>query len=163
MQWYAIRTKSNRESVVLASLQGKDLEAFLPTFQKSSPRGCISAPLFPGYLFCRFDVHRRQPVVITPGVAYIVSNGKIPLPVDEAEISSLKNVIAAKTPVECHEFVPIGQVVWIQRGPLAGTCGRIIDRKQDRLVVSISLLQRSVSVSICPEWLEPEYGAVRVA
>ena len=163
MQWYAIRTKSNRESVVLASLVGKDLEAFLPTIQKASPRGRIFAPLFPGYLFCRFDVERRQPIVITPGVAYIVSNGRIPLPVDDEEVTSLKSVIASDTPLERHEFVPVGQLVWIRRGPLAGTCGRIIDQKQDRLVVSISMLQRSVSVSICREWLEPEYAAARVA
>lgn len=162
-QWFAIRTKSNRESVVLTSLLSKDLEAFLPTYEKPASRRGTSVPLFPGYLFCRFDVQRRQPIVTTPGVAYIVSNGKIPSPVEEEEIVSLKNVLDARTPVEHHEFVRVGQCVRISRGPLVGTCGRILSHNQDRLIVSISLLQRSISVTICREWLEPDYEGTALA
>ena len=164
-QWFAIRTKSNRESVVFNSLLSKDFEAFLPTYEKlavQSARRSLSTPLFPGYLFCRFDAERRQLIVATPGVAYIVSNGRVPLPVEEEEIASLKTVIDAGAPVEHHDFVSIGQNVAIRRGPLAGTCGRIIGQNQDRLIVSISLLQRSVSVLISRNWLEPDYSRATV-
>jgi transcriptional antiterminator NusG len=163
--WFAIRTKSNRESVVLASLVSKGYQTFLPMYESGTSVDTVakrarSIPLFPGYLFCRFDVQRRQPIVMTPGVVYIVSNGRIPWPVDDEEIESLKTVLKTKVPVEQHAFVPVGEPVCIRSGPLAGAHGRVVEHKQDRLIVSISLLQRSISVSICPEWVERDVRKV---
>ena len=35
-------------------------------------------PLFPGYMFCRFDAKKRLPILMTTGVISVVSFGKEP-------------------------------------------------------------------------------------
>ena len=53
-------------------------------------------------------------------------------------------------------FLAVGSRVYIERGPLAGVDGIITNTdKLYRLVVSISLLQRSVAVEIDREWVRP--------
>jgi transcription termination/antitermination protein NusG len=90
LPWYAIRVKSNREHVVSMGLRARGYEEFLPVYRSrrfwSDRRKDIDLPLFPGYVFCRFDVGRRQTVVTTPGVVSIVGVGRVPMPVSEEEV-----------------------------------------------------------------------------
>jgi transcription antitermination factor NusG len=59
-------------------------------------------------------------------------------------------------PVEPWPFVREGQPVTIAYGPLAGVDGLVLKiKKQYRLVVSITLLQRSISVEIDRDWVRP--------
>jgi transcription antitermination factor NusG len=103
-------------------------------------------PLFPGYTFCRFDVNSRLPILVTPGVQFIVGVGRTPLAVEDAEIQSLRP----------WPYVKIGQTVEIERGPLQGLSGIILRIKNvDRLIVSVSLLMRSVAVEMDQEWVRP--------
>ena len=89
--WYAIRVQSKFENLVSATLRGKGYEEFLPVY-RSSRRWSdrvknLDLPLFPGYLFCRFDVHGRLlPILTTPGVISIIGAGKTPIPVSDDEI-----------------------------------------------------------------------------
>lgn len=151
--WFALRVKSNRERVTAASLRGKDYEVFLPEFRRNQSR--TESPLFPGYLFCRFDVYNRLPVVSLPGVVHIVGLGRTPVPVDEDELESLKIVVQAGLPVE-PEPAPapaVGQSIRINRGPLAGAGGIVVGLRRDRLVVAVTLLQRAVSVELDLSWI----------
>ena len=68
-------------------LSGQGYERFLP-FYKLRKRWSdrikeFDAPLFPGYLFCRFNPQNRLPILKTPGVVQIVSFNNIPAAVDE--------------------------------------------------------------------------------
>jgi len=155
MEWFAVRLKSNREKVAEQHLLGKGYEVFLPTYRpiKISDRKPAQLPLFPGYLFCRFDVNDRLPVLVVPGVVHIVGFGNRPVPVDEVELESVRILLRAGLPIRPDEPYTLGQVISIQKGPLAGAEGVIIGLGEQRLVVSISLLQRSVSVVLAREWL----------
>ena len=89
--WFAVQTRSRHENVVAAQLRGKGYEPFLPLC-KSRRRWSdrvreIELPLFPGYLFCRFDASDRLPILIIPGVVQIVGTGKKPVAIDEEETS----------------------------------------------------------------------------
>src|SRR5271157_5027662 len=71
--WYAIRVRSKFENAASVVLNGKGYEAFLPTYRSrrswSDRVKELDLPLFPGYLFCRFDVRDRLlPILTTPGV-----------------------------------------------------------------------------------------------
>jgi len=163
MDWFAIRVKSNRERVAQQHLTGKGYEVFLPVY--SCPRNdgrkpAIEMPLFPGYLFCRFDVTNRLPVLVVPGVVHIVGFGKQPVAVDESELESVRILIQAGLPLRPDEPYTIGQSVRIQKGPLAGAEGVILGLGEKRLVVSISLLQRSISVVLAREWISESMVAV---
>lgn len=154
-EWFAIRVKSNREKVAQQHLTGKGYEVFLPSYQpsKNSGRKPVELPLFPGYLFCRFDVTDRLPILVVPGVVHIVGFGSRPVAVDETELESVRILLKAGLPIRPDEPYTIGQAVRIQKGPLVGAEGVITGLGEQRLVVSISLLQRSISVVLAREWL----------
>jgi transcriptional antiterminator NusG len=155
LSWFAIRVKSNRERVTSLGLSGKGYEVFFPECACDNRSGSNKLnPLFPGYLFCKFDVNRRLPVLTLPGVVHIVGVGKTPLPVSEEEIGSLRVIMNAKLPVKADEEYTVGARVQIDRGPLVGATGIVIGSQQKKLVVSITLLHRSVSVELTRDWVE---------
>jgi len=69
--WYALRVKSNFERTTIAMLSGKGFETYLPLYRQPrrwSDRTTVTElPLFPGYVFARFDVNCRLPILTTPG------------------------------------------------------------------------------------------------
>jgi transcription antitermination factor NusG len=158
--WYAIRVKSNRERIVSTALKQRDIEEFLPAYQTSrvwSDRvKSIEAPLFPGYVFCRMDIRRRLPVLQIPGVVGFVGNGREPLPVEDNEIAGLQAISKAGVLAAPWPFLQAGQRVRIERGSLRDVEGLLIEVKnQHRLVISITLLQRSVAVELDRDCIVP--------
>lgn len=159
-QWFAVRVKSNREKVVADALRGHGYEEFLPTFRR--PRDAVSRsgsggrPMFPGYVFGKFDKSKRLPILMVPGVLHIVGIGKEPVPVDSAEIASIRVIVNSPFCAEPCSYVGVGQSVSVVCGPLTGAQGVIVAIKnQWRLVASLTLLQRSIAVEIDREWVEP--------
>jgi transcription antitermination factor NusG len=154
MEWFAIRVKSNREKVACQHLFGKGYEVFLPTYRSiKTPNKSLEFPLFPGYLFCRFNVNDRLPILIVPGVSHIVGLGRQPAAVSERELESVRILVKGGLPLRPNETYTVGQSIRIQKGPLVGAEGVITGLGEKRLIVSISLLQRSVSVALDREWL----------
>ena len=159
--WYAIQIRSRLGGIASATLRGKGYEEFLPLYRSrrwwSDRIKQLELPLFPGYLFCRFDVsHRLMPILTTPGVIGIVGAGKTPVPVDDEEIEAIRAILRSGLAAQPWPFLRVGSKVYIERGPLAGMEGIVIDTdKIYRLVVSVSLLQRSVAVEIEREWARP--------
>ena len=153
--WYAIRVKSNRERVTADALKGKNLEVLLPTKSDSRTGKVVpETPLFPGYLFCKFDVHLRLPVLTVPGVVHIVGIGNVPLPIDPVEIAGVKALVESPLTIVPFPFLSVGQKVEIQEGPLRGVEGVVVAHKGERkMVVSVTLLQRSLAVALEPEWV----------
>jgi transcription termination/antitermination protein NusG len=154
VNWFAIRVKSNREKVTSLGQAGKGYEVFLPEYIRNATSGSARAnPLFPGYLFCRFDVNRRLPVLTVPGVVHIVGIGKTPSPVSEDEIGSLRVVMSTSLPINADEVYTVGAKIQFCRGPLVGVTGVVVGSQRKKLIVSITLLQRSVSVEIPQDWV----------
>lgn len=158
--WFAVQTRSRHENVVAAQLQGKGYEPFLPLC-KSRRRWSdrikeIEFPLFPGYLFCRFDASNRLPILVIPGVVQIVGVGKKPVAIDEEEISGIQTAVQSGLPRQAWSFEQIGQRVRVEYGPLSGLEGTLVNVKgRHRLILSITLLQRSVAVEIDESWVSP--------
>ncbi|MGA2434440.1 MAG: UpxY family transcription antiterminator [Bryobacteraceae bacterium] len=161
LRWFALHVKPRYEKVASTMLRNKGYEEFLPLYRASrrwSDRMAeVDLPLFPGYIFCRFDPSdRRIPIVSTPGVLNIVGIGRTPVPLDEGEIGAIQAVIRSGCPAEPWPFLNIGDKVRIAYGSLSGVEGILVERKkQHRLVISVTLLQRSVSVEIDRNWIMP--------
>jgi transcription antitermination factor NusG len=82
-------------------------------------------------------------------VLSIVGIGKTPTAVTDREIFSIQQLIASGSPCLPWPFVQVGQSVSVDRGPLAGLEGTVIEVKSSlRLILSLPLLQRSVAVEI---------------
>jgi transcription antitermination factor NusG len=160
MSWYALRIQCRLSSLASATLRGKGYEEFLPLYHArrrwSDRVKQVELPLFPGYLFCQFDVNDRLPILTTPGVIGIVGAGKLPIPVDLEEIEAIRAILRSGLAAQPWPLLCVGSKVYIERGPLAGLEGIITNTdKVYRLVVSVNLLQRSVAVEIDREWARP--------
>lgn len=160
-RWYAIRVRSKFENLSSATLRGKGYEALLPVYrarrQWSDRVKEVELPLFPGYLFCRFDVQSRLlPILTTPGVIAIMGAGKTPVPIDEHEVAAIESILRSGLAAQPWPFLSVGSRVCIEAGPLAGVEGIITSTdKTFRLIVSVNLLQRSVAVEIDRDWARP--------
>jgi transcription antitermination factor NusG len=157
--WYAIRTYSNREKIAETILKEKGYAPFLPVY---SSRRCWSdrvvtseLPLFPGYVFCRFDYNQRGPIVTSAGVVSIIAFGGQPAPLLDEEIEAIRAVINSGFAAEPAPFLREGERIRITHGPLKSLEGRLVHKKSSwRLVISVELLQRSVSVEVDPSHIE---------
>ena len=159
-RWYAVRVKSRHEHSVDRHLRARGLESFLPLYRSRSHWSDrvkhVEFPLFPGYVFCRFNVEDRLPVLSAPGVVHLVGTGKVPVPIEESEIAAIQAAVKAELHREPWPFQQIGKKVKIARGPLAGVEGILVAVKgRESLVLSVTLLQRSIAVEIAEGWALP--------
>jgi transcription antitermination factor NusG len=156
-QWHVVRVRANAERQVARSLSCRDIEVFLPLQKHASrnKRGTIERPLFPGYVFAGFNGRITLPVVACPGVVHILCRGNVPEVMDPAEIFALQTVAC-----RAHTLLPLpvfdyGERVRIRQGPLTDVEGIVLrDEGRPRLVLSVSLLQRSVIAEVDRDWLE---------
>ena len=171
-QWFALGVKPRFDKAVARTLESKGFETLLPLYKKQhryAARYKVSElPLFPGYVFCRFNVLTRLPILTTPGVMQILGTGNTPIPLSENEIFSLHTAIKADLPLQPFPFLQVGQRVRIEEGVLAGVAGIVIRFKQSlRLILSVTLLQRSVLLEIDPRQvsaereIQPAFGETR--
>jgi transcription antitermination factor NusG len=151
--WFALTVKPRFEKAVARTLAIKGYETLLPLYRKRHEEGTRSRdsdlPLFPGYVCCRFDLRYRMPILMTPGVVQILGAGNMPISLPEVEVTSLQTAMRARLPLQPFPYVQVGQRVRIERGALAGVEGIVMSFRQTlRLVLSITLLQRSVLVEV---------------
>jgi transcriptional antiterminator NusG len=159
--WFALRVRSKHERVAALHLRERGYEEFCPSYKAErqwSDRIKITEQfLFPGYVFCRLNVLDRLPILTVPGVVDIVRFGDAILPIPEHEIEQVRTLVSSGLLVTPWPFLQVGQSVLIEQGPLAGVEGIILkaEKGKCRLVVSISLLQRSVSTEVERMWIRP--------
>lgn len=158
--WFAVQVRTRWESSTALLLSGKGCGTLLPTHKvHKGSSGRIreaSVPLFPGYVFCQFDVHKRLPVLVTPGVIAIVGCGKTPIPVDETEIEGIRELVSSGVKAEPWPFLKCGQRVRVETDALRGLEGILVQFKGNhRIVLSVSLLQRSVALEIDKSCVRP--------
>jgi transcription antitermination factor NusG len=153
LPWFALQVRSRHEQGVADHLDGKGYELFLPLYKcrkRWSDRVKeVEAPLFPGYLFCRLNPQDRLPILKTPGVIQVVGSNRTPIAVDQHEIEAIQAMVASGIPNQPWPFLAMGDRVRIESGPLSGLEGILVEFKGNhRLVLSVTLLQRSVAVEI---------------
>jgi transcription antitermination factor NusG len=158
--WYAVKVRSRSEKLVDQVLNGKGFESYLPTYRSrrvwSDRTVELHEPLYPGYVFCRFEFERRLPILQSPGVVDIVRAGRAPLPVPQEDIMAIRRIVDSELKASPWPFLDVGQRVEICKGPLRGLRGiLLVQKRHHRLVVSLPLLQRSVNVEIEGDWVRP--------
>lgn len=155
--WYALWTRSHCERLVCDQLAAKGFGPFLPEIDVWSRRGGIrrrsSVPMFPGYLFLRHEMDASSYIEVRKarGLVRILGQGWERLAVlSDEEIEVIQAVLRARQPVLAHTYLREGQRVRVTRGPLANIEGILVRMKPGKglLVLSVSLLQRSVAVEV---------------
>lgn len=153
LPWYALRIQSRLATVASLTLRDRGFEEFFPVYRSrrrwSDRFKELELPLFPGYLFCRFGAGDRLPIVTTPGVIGIVGFGGTPVPIEPSEIAAIHRVLQSGIAAEPWKYIESGRRVRVEHGALAGLEGIFIEMKKDRrLLLSVTMLQRSVAIQI---------------
>src|SRR5579863_7545202 len=77
--WNAVQVLTNHEKRVTQHLSSRSLEHYLPTYPERSRwtdrTVTLERPLFPGYVFVRFNIAERLIVLSTPGVLHLIGKG----------------------------------------------------------------------------------------
>jgi len=159
-RWYVLYVRSRHEKSVKAQLDARQEVTLLPLYSarhKWADRlKTVSLPLFPGYVFCRFDVDHRSTILATSGVIDVVRMGADPVPLPDSEIEAIQRVVTSPLLTEPYAGLVQGQKVIMSGGPLTGIAGKLIEIKKNlRLVVSVELLNRSILVEIERDWVVP--------
>jgi transcription antitermination factor NusG len=159
-KWFALRVKPRFEKTVASLVRSKGYEEFLPLYRSrrrwSDRFKAVDLPLFPGYLFCHLNPEHRLPLLTIPGALHLIGIGRTPAAIDDEEIAVLQAAMRSGLGAEPWPFLDIGQRVRLEEGPLAGLEGLLIEVcKKQRLIVSVTLLRRSVAVEVQREWVRP--------
>jgi|SRR5262245_14896947 len=154
--WFALQTRPKNERKVERLLRQKGYECFTPTYRsrrKWSDRTVeLDLPLFPGYVFSRFSPLVLGKAISTQGVTRVVGFGGTPAEVDREEVEALRLLSQSNFLREPWKYLPSGTLVLIETGPLTGARGIIgVDGNQRRLVISVTLLQRSVAIQLAED------------
>ncbi len=161
-RWYAVRTRSRHEKLVARQLESQGIQSFLPIVTKisnwSDRRKEVEMPLFSGYAFVRLDHSSsdRMRVLQTQGVVNFVGVQGAGIPIPDQEIESISTLVASKLFYQERPFLHIGQRVRVCGGALDGVEGILAAENSDRsLVISVGLIQRSLSVRVAGYDVEP--------
>lgn len=158
--WYAAYTCPRHEKYVAEQLLRRQIGSFLPLYSSvrrwKDRRKRIELPLFPGYVFVQMIERNRLDILRLPGVVQLVCFQGKPAAIAASEIEALRRGTTGSVVVQPHPYLKEGRRVRIVNGPMAGTEGIFVRRKQQtRLVISISLIQRSVAMEIGEADVEP--------
>jgi transcription termination/antitermination protein NusG len=157
-EWFAVQVWSGREQLSARHLSERGYEVFLPRYSErhrwSDRIKVVERALFAGYVFCRLAPEAFGKIVTAPGVVRIVGDGARPLSIPTHEIEAIQRIVASELATEPWAVPEVGQQVRIEVGPLCGIEGVVTTVKNEqRLVVSVSLLQRAVAVEIDASWI----------
>ncbi len=151
-KWYALQVRPKAETLVATNLCYEGYEVFLPKLK--APRlhrrlRSSSVPMFPGYVFCRHSDQIRKKMVEAQGVIRIVSFNRQPMPVDEAELDSVRILCRSGISIHSWQYLSEGQPIRVISGPLMGVEGAFISvSRAEFVVVNVTLLQRSLMVKL---------------
>src|SRR5271163_1799064 len=113
--WFALQIRARQEFRISEHLRSNGFEGFLPTYRLNKRWSDrikeVESPLFPGYLFCRFDPLDRLPILKIPGVIQIVGFNRRLVAVDEDEIRAIQALVASGIPNHPCPYLEVGDKV----------------------------------------------------
>ncbi len=149
--WYVLKVRTRGEMAVVKALRDRGFAPYCPTQEErrryQDRMKVVSSAVFPGYVFCQFEIQKRLPILCTPGVEYIVGFAGTPIAIPEEELLHVGRMIQAGG--NALPGMVRGQRVRVTHGPLQGVEGVLVqDSTGNRLVVSIELLNQSASLQV---------------
>ena len=155
--WYAIRTHPKQEARAESNLRAWKLETFAPTFRESRRNQSNSStshsikPLFPQYIFARFDLESMlQKVRFTRGVHSVVTFGDSPAPIEDEVIAIIQSRTGKDGLIYLNDDLKTDDEVWITDGPFKSICG-VFERglrDSDRVMILLKTLNYQAHVIV---------------
>ena len=154
LRWYVVQAKPREEERALHFLEEKGFHVYLPRMEVVKMRGFKNTktqkPLFPGYLFCRFDIGENLAHVRwTQGVKKLLPQNVNPISVENEVVEAIRSLeqkdgVIRKQPLEKNDKIRIA------RGPMKDVIGIFeywaSDRKRVRVLLNFITYQASVNL-----------------
>ena len=156
--WGVAHVKSRTEKALARYLGTVRIPFYLPQGERRthrSGRTFVSyLPFFPGYVFLRGGAAgRAQSLLSNLVVRLLDAPDQVLL---DLELRQLRALQESGAPLRPCAYVGPGDAVRVQDGPFQGYLGVVIREKgTQRLVVSVSMLRRSVAIEMDRESLAP--------
>jgi transcription antitermination factor NusG len=154
--WWVAHVRSRQEKALARHLHPLNVPFYLPLGQRRLRRAGRSfvshMPLFSGYVFFRGTREQRYLAVLSHLIVNVLEvEDQVLL---GSELARLRALQESGLPLFPHVYVGSGDVVRIREGPFRDYSGIVLREKgRLRLVVSVSMLRRSVSVELDRESL----------
>jgi transcriptional antiterminator RfaH len=157
MNWYCVHTKPQKEAQVATYCRETlQLETYFPRLRQYRTirrvRKLVTKPLFPRYLFCRFDPGASyRSVRYAPDALDLVRAGDQPAVVADALITELKQWAGDEFDViTLNADFGAGESVEITAGPMRGMSATILHASADRerVTILLSILQHGAQMMI---------------
>jgi len=153
--WYVIQTKPKKEGEANSYLSTKGVEIFSPLIESFTTRnGRMSKelkPLFPGYIFGKFDLEQNYPLVRWGrGVKKVLGFGGYPTSISEEVVEVIKERTDTQGIVRIKQKFKPNDLVRIKTGPLKDLLG-IFERwvsDNERVRVLLNLIGYQPAVEI---------------
>ena len=158
-KWYAIYTRPRHEKRVYDLLIEKNQIVYLPIITRvrlwKDRKKKVDMPLFPSYIFVRFDYKYRFDILQTHGVVKIVNFKGEPASIPDWQIESLKTMLEHPETLRTENYIQPGETIEITDGPFKGMRGMVKTLKGSaRLVVTIEGIMQTVSVEVDVHFLK---------
>ncbi|MAO55733.1 MAG: transcriptional activator RfaH [Rhodospirillaceae bacterium] len=125
MTWFLVYTQAQKESLARRHLEAQGFHIYLPQYRKRRRHArridTVLAPLFPRYLFVKFDPQRDRWRSIngTFGVQYVLSEGPQPTPIPDEIVAAIRRQEEGGiVQIREHSFKK-GQRLRVVTGPFA--------------------------------------------
>jgi transcriptional antiterminator RfaH len=154
-QWYAVNTQPRRESQAVLHLANQGFETYLPQYLRTRRHArrvdTVQAPLFPSYLFIRFDsaIARWRSIRSTIGVRDLVRNGDEPAQVPAEIVAELRERENATGLIVMAPRFRAGDRVTVCYGAFLDQTGIFeCASDEERVTILLHLLGRQVRVRL---------------
>ena len=153
--WYVIQTKPKKEEEAKSYLSTKGVEVFNPLMETFLPKnGKVNRelkPLFPGYIFGKFDLDQNYPLVRwAKGVKKVLGFGEYPTPISEEVVEIIRERTDTNGIVRLKYHFQANDVIRIKTGPLKDLLG-IFERwisDSERVKILLNLMGYQPAVEI---------------
>lgn len=154
--WFCLKSKPRQEAVAVRNLKAVgEIDIFFPRIRRTR-RGHeknkeVVEPLFPGYIFVKFNPEDSQGTVkSTRGVLHLVSKNGKAVDVDHKVIDELKALGPDGILSMLDEELKVGAKIKVIRGIFAGSEGEVLKlaTPQKRIAVLLTLLGAQQSVEM---------------
>jgi len=153
--WYVIQTKPKKEKEAESYLAPKGVEIFSPlletfSFMNGRMQETVK-PLFPNYIFGKFDLEQNYPLVRWGrGVKTVLGFGGYPVPVAEEVIETIRRRTGTDGIVRRTRRFEANDVVRVTAGPMKELLGiferYISDGERVRILLNLIGYQPAVEV-----------------
>ena len=156
-KWFAVYTRYKREKLVLADLERKGVEVYLP-LQKlykiyAKKKRLVEKPLFSCYLFVKITKEQFRIVQDTEGVVDFVSFARNLISIPKIEIEIVKRIVGENLEIELEDQnYDAGDVVEVVSGTLSGLRGKLLDKKgKKNFLLQLNQIGYNLLIEINPK------------